>query len=246
MKRFKLSSFWLLLLVTYSCNLNKDKGVHESYVRRTYYEDGTIRAEATYNSDSLKDGYGKLFYPDGQLELEIAYLNGKKEGYERGYYKDGSIKYIGSNKNDYPVGQHLSYYSDDTLKNYLLYDPVGRVVYKRNYDAEGEFISEEGSKNTQIISVTTTDNHFEVGDSLQIRIYAPTPPDINVDLIVKIMNKDDSLLEEEHITIEQGYASYSKMLKDIGSYYFTTSFFFIDQSTGKKERYGNNFQYWVK
>ncbi len=234
-----------LLIVTCCCNTKVDENVNERDIRRTYYQNGTIKAEATYNSDSVKDGYGKLFYPNGTLELEISYVDGKKEGYEKGYYENGSIRYIGTNKNDLPVGEHLNFYENGNLKDYILYDPVGRVVYKREYDTEEKFVSEQGSKYPQIISVTAKDNHFKVGDTLKTRVYAPTPPNTKCDLLIKILNNNGELIEENSIPIEQGVAEFNKVLKDTGSYYFTAIYSFNDKLNEEKENHENNFQYKV-
>lgn len=66
MNTSKLANLRLLLyisLTVWGYISEKDRVHQERRVKRTYYEDGGVRAEATYNSDSLKDGYGKLFYP---------------------------------------------------------------------------------------------------------------------------------------------------------------------------------------
>ncbi len=226
MNTSKLANLRLLLyisLTVWGCISEKDRVHQERRVKRTYYEDGGVRAEATYNSDSLKDGYGKLFYPNGKLELEVAYQDGKKEGYERGYYQNGNIKYIGSSKNGYSVGQGLNFYQDSVLKSYVFFDPIGRVVYKK-----------------------ANDNRFSVNDSLKVRIYAPTPPDSEVELLVEITSIVGEAIEERKIDTDQGLAIYSTVLRDTGVYYFTTRFIFKDLHLVTSEEYENNFQYWVE
>ncbi|MGB3777916.1 MAG: hypothetical protein WA960_06130 [Tunicatimonas sp.] len=178
--------------------------------------------------------------------MEVAYQDGKKEGYERGYYQNGNIKYIGSSKNGYSVGQGLNFYQDSVLKSYVFFDPIGRVVYKRVYSSDGELLAEEGSKNTQIISVTANDNRFSVNDSLKVRIYAPTPPNSEVELLVEITSIVGEVIEERKIDTDQGLAIYSTVLRDTGVYYFTTRFILKDLHLVTSEEYENNFQYWVE
>jgi antitoxin component YwqK of YwqJK toxin-antitoxin module len=47
-----------------------------------------------------KDGYWEEYYPNGQLNFKVNYVNGQKHGYWEEYFSNGKLKYKGKYIND--------------------------------------------------------------------------------------------------------------------------------------------------
>ena len=241
MKVLSKITFGLVFLFNCSSQVEQD----EKNIKRTYYENGNTKAEATYNADSVKHGYGKLFYESGELRLHAKYVNGKKEGLEETYYRNGSLKYQVYYLNDHPVGERLDYYENGDLKHYSFYDPAGEPHFRRSYDEEGDFLSEQGSRNTNLVSVTITDNKFIVGDTLQVRVYAPQPPDVKIELKVLILDVNDETISDQQLILKNGRTTFLKTLENTGEFTFRIELIYSDAIQSEFETYENSFQFTV-
>ncbi len=245
-------------------------------VKRTFYEkdgkDANVLTEKTFkveNGDTVLHGYAKSFYLDGQLMGEEHYKAGVKHGVSQQFYSSGQIKLRGWIKNGKldstglayyedgqmkargyfhmgkKIGEQLNYYQNGKIKAYSFYNPVGESVYIREYNESGELINEEGTKNTQLI-YKGEGAEFTPGETLQVTIYAPTPPDSKVDLLVSIRGKDGRVVvDSQKLPIKNGKAVYRIELSEPGQYYFQTSLFFKDLRTGEEQTFGNAFEYAV-
>ncbi len=82
-------------------------------------------------------GTWRWYYPDGQLQLEIDYVNGSKHGAERKWYDNGKLAYEGAYADGHRVGAWVFYYKNGKLKEQCNYDSAGKLhgelaVYKGN------------------------------------------------------------------------------------------------------------------
>ena len=49
-------------------------------------------------AQQTKDGYNKLYYPNGKISSEGTIRNGKPDGYWKNYYENGKLKSEGNRK----------------------------------------------------------------------------------------------------------------------------------------------------
>jgi antitoxin component YwqK of YwqJK toxin-antitoxin module len=242
-------------------------------VKRTFYEEegkeATILTERTFKNDSIPHGYARSYFKNGQLKGEDHYQNGVKHGVSKSLYKNGQLSEISCMKhgvldslgimyytdgqikiksfwyNGEQVGEQLYYYPNGSLEKYLMYDPVGKAVYGRKYNEQGEFLQQEGVKNARIV-YKGEDDIFTTGEILNIKIYAPTPPDCKVRLFVSIKDENgQALLDKKPVSIENGLATYEMVLNEVGKYYFETTISFEDKSIDEQQEYSNAFEYSV-
>jgi len=54
---------------------------------------------AALNAQKVRDGYNKLYYPNGKLSSEGTIRDGKPDGYWKSYFENGKIKSEGNRKN---------------------------------------------------------------------------------------------------------------------------------------------------
>lgn len=59
-------------------------------IKKSYYENGTLVAETSYN-DGKREGIEKVYYESGALNVEIPYKNNKKEGLGKIYNEKGKL-----------------------------------------------------------------------------------------------------------------------------------------------------------
>ncbi len=214
----------ITILFFVRCNSTETQNKQASLiVEKKYFPNGNIRAEASYNKDSLKHGYGKLFYESGILKLELEYLNGRKDGIEKGYFPNGKLKYKGFNKNNHLIGEQKDYFENSKLKLYSFYDPVGRGVYRAKYDSTGQLISEEGSLKSYIVVRTTADFVFMLGDTLDVKIYVPNPPRLTKNLRLKILDEKQNEISSKTLSILNGMATYQDVLLNHGKYFLVSN-----------------------
>lgn len=90
-------------------------------ISRSYYPDGTIRAEISY-VNSILDGPSLFYYPNGNLKSELNYSNGIVNGVVREFYETGLIKEEYSVKEGVKEGLHRIYFENGALKEIIKYE----------------------------------------------------------------------------------------------------------------------------
>ncbi|MGE0567920.1 MAG: toxin-antitoxin system YwqK family antitoxin [Bacteroidia bacterium] len=106
------------------------------------------------SQQKLKEGYNKLYYPNGNISSEGTIKDGKPNGYWKNYYENGKIKIEGNRKN---------FQLDST---WIFNDIKGRITrsidYKegkkngfiRTYDTLGNKITEDDYKDDIIVGIS--------------------------------------------------------------------------------------------
>lgn len=59
-----------------------------------FRQNGTIQEEVNYNTDGVREGYHRLYFKNGRINVERKYENGKLSGREITYKKNGKIRLI--------------------------------------------------------------------------------------------------------------------------------------------------------
>lgn len=114
-------------------------------VSKTYYEDGSLKHEATYKNGVL-NGVGRMYYPNGQLKVEVYFKDGKRHGPRKAYHENGRPDVDENYKEGKLHGTHVLYNPktgrpmfeanfvngkpEGTAK---LYDPQGKISYETKY-----------------------------------------------------------------------------------------------------------------
>jgi len=70
-------------------------------------------------AQETKEGYNKLYYPNGKISSEGNISNGKPDGYWKNYYENGQLKSEG-NRKDYKLDSTWKFYNEKGLL-YLVY-----------------------------------------------------------------------------------------------------------------------------
>lgn len=121
--------------------LNEKK---ESIWRFFSEKDGSLVSEESYQS-GVKNGYSKVFFPEGGLADSTWYRKGKMDGWSEQYYSDGKLKvqtfYRNGEKNDtfhtyYMTGQIMSsgqYINDHPSGRWFYYTEKGEVIRTEDY-----------------------------------------------------------------------------------------------------------------
>jgi antitoxin component YwqK of YwqJK toxin-antitoxin module len=71
------------------------------------------------NAQQTKDGYNKLYYPNGKISSEGTIREGKPDGYWKNYYENGKLKSEG-NRKDFKLDSLWKFYTEKGLL-YLIY-----------------------------------------------------------------------------------------------------------------------------
>jgi hypothetical protein len=157
----------IFLLGCSSIDNNDSSSGSEPLVKRTYYPDSiTLKIEMTFKDDTTPHGHGRSFYPSGQLERIMNFIDGKKDGEEIDYYQNGIIKKRGYYKfgkadsiwtwydssgskskkssvfNGEYVGEQVEYYQNGNVKKCSFYYPLNQITYELNYQEDGKIIDE--------------------------------------------------------------------------------------------------------
>jgi len=246
------------------------------FFKRTFYEsrgkESAILTERTFkieNEDTIPHGYARSYYENGQIMGEEHYLLGKKHGLERQFYSNGKIKHKGwyvngeldsmaisyyeNNqmessvvfKKGKKIGQQVTYYPNGKIKEYLMHNPLGELFFQREFNKDGVLLNEKGTMAT-MLSYTGDDNIFEIGEKLIVKIFVPTPPYFEVNLLVSIKDKEgNAVTNNKPKTLKNGLMTYKTELKQVGSYYFETTIYFNDLAKAEQEVYSHGFEFHV-
>lgn len=99
---------------------------------KTFYSDSKIKSIVNYlgemskevqekgywnraDETDIKEGVFKIFYPNGQLELEGTYVSNEASGVFKTYYENGSLNIIGTYKNNLSEGERKIYFPNGNV-----------------------------------------------------------------------------------------------------------------------------------
>lgn len=151
-----------------------------SYIKKEYYEDGSIKSMAHYNKQDSLDGELKTFYKSGKLESRQFYTNGiahdtfywyhengnlatkvnynegKEEGLLESFYPSGALFQIVDYEKGKRTGAYKEYFESGKIRRNEF--KVGdTVVFFEEYDMLGKLINDyrkiniEANKDTVLI-----------------------------------------------------------------------------------------------
>jgi len=92
--------------------------------------DGSIIEEAEYTNDTL-DGFRKLYYPNGKLQITETYQNGVFQGNYQSFYENGQLQLEGEYIKNSMEGTWKGYYDSGELKE---------EVFFKNNNENGPFV----------------------------------------------------------------------------------------------------------
>lgn len=153
------------------------------YYREAYYKDGKIIADSLvkeYNIDGTlafkghminefppqNEGFCISYYPNGNVECELNYKNGKLNGPVTAYLQNGKVDVKCNYKNDKHHGNYIEYYDNGKIqrKCYLLegvvigedisYYKNGKMEKYENKNSLGHGLEKEYYKNGKLKSYT--------------------------------------------------------------------------------------------
>lgn len=136
------TKYLLLILFFYSCTSQ-----HSVEEKRAHFSDGSLKFIKRYKNGII-DGQAQWFYPDGKVEQTVMFKNGEENGMAYYFYPSGALKHFRHWRNGRMNGYVADYYDDTAgiIKAVLIYNDNGNLLYRKDFDSLGRFISEEGSK----------------------------------------------------------------------------------------------------
>ncbi len=108
-------------------------------------------------SDSFENGEKIIYYPGTEIvKQSVEYKNGKKNGYLREFFRDGSLKASQRYVNDTLTDTTVVYYENKQLKTFHVYKNKVKSGCWRDYNKNGQLVSELFFKNGLLDSVCST------------------------------------------------------------------------------------------
>lgn len=141
MKTFFRILFYLLFLLHFSCTKKGES------IALQYYDNGKVKSIKAYKNGIL-NGESTLYYENGNLKSKIIYKNGLENGHAYYFFSSGALE----SHRFWVQGKMTGYVADywdgeaSIIKNVLLFNSNGDLIYKKEYDSLGNFIKEEGHK----------------------------------------------------------------------------------------------------
>src|SRR5580704_10156681 len=121
----------------------------------------TIHYSLSCSAQETKDGYNKLYYPNGKLSSEGTIKNGKPDGYWKNYYENGKLKSEG-NRKDFKLDSLWKFYIEKGLL-YLIY------TYKEGKKTGFKYTYKPQLKDSSKGMLASKENYS--GDTLQGNAY---------------------------------------------------------------------------
>ena len=134
------------VLLVSSCDEN---GKDEIYNENNTSVSGGI----VYNIEEKPiDGIYKVYYPDGEVKMEVQSKNGKPNGEGKFYTEDGMLSFQGNFADGKPDGVFYNYYPDGQIHNEMNYKNGIKDGSQKVYDEKGNLIAEVVFENGEPIS----------------------------------------------------------------------------------------------
>lgn len=227
----------LIIFVLFSCKTMNDKKNNISFFKE-YYNDGSLKSECYFISDSIKSGKKKIYYPNGEIMFEITYENNIKQGSQKEYYENGVLKSIGWNNKGLPdslfvayyengiiksrtryrkgklFAEAVYYYSNGNIQKYAFHNPLGKCCYIKEYNDKGIMVLEEGK---HLAFIVYENNKLNVDDTFRLKIFIATPINVKQDLSIKLKN-EKKIIDEKIVKIRDNIGYYNFSFEKIGRY----------------------------
>lgn len=130
---------WLIMLATAISLLSCGKNL-----KKSYNEQGKLISELSYNDAGRLDGKSSWYYPDGTLQLEVWYKDGKMHGPQHRYYETGTIEEVTIYHNNLKDSISTQYsLNSEKLTEFCYVNDTLHGTYHRWY--EGGSLAIEGS-----------------------------------------------------------------------------------------------------
>jgi len=121
----------------------------ESEKIEIYNENNTIVKDGVVYDINEKpiNGLYKVYYPNGNVKMEVDSQNGRPEGEGKFYAEEGYLLFHGDFKNGLPEGKVLNFYEDGSVHNELYYQNGVRNGKFKTYNESGELSMEVEYRN---------------------------------------------------------------------------------------------------
>lgn len=127
----------LFVLIITSCS--KEINLHETVVRK----------EIRYlvNSSTPINGRVVRYHSNGELQLEVNYVDGKREGTMKIYHPNSQLKGLGNYVNGEKTGIMEYYHSNGEVSRRGMYHRDKKSGVWENFDYKGKLIGKDEYKN---------------------------------------------------------------------------------------------------
>ena len=127
-----IASFVLVVQLTYPNNTNAQNGTV-----KTYFPNGEVQSELSYVNDIL-EGNSVWFYQNGNVKSEKNYDNGILNGLVKEYYDSGLLKEEDELKDGVKIGIDRSYFDNGGLQH-IYYYSKGIITRLKNFDFDSNY-----------------------------------------------------------------------------------------------------------
>ena len=91
------------------------------WLTASYFNDGQLEIEASYNTTGEMDGPQTEYWNNGQFKHQVIYKNGKKHGRETYHYPNGKLQWDNSYRNGKEHGEQVRYHENGAVARRFLY-----------------------------------------------------------------------------------------------------------------------------
>ena len=121
-------------------------------------------------TDSRKVGIWKKYFPNGNVNHQITYENGRPNGYYINYYEDGTLQEEGNWVNNKQIGKFKRFHENGKLSQDFNFNETGKREGVQKYFHENGKIMIEGSWNQGKESGVVKE-YYENGDLKSEKVY---------------------------------------------------------------------------
>lgn len=141
-------------------------------VLNRYDEQGNLSSFTTYKN-RRKHGLAKKFYPNGNTEFEISYVDGYKHGQVSWYYESGALYRTNIYEKNKIEGIQKLFYEDGTYKAEIPYKAGEVMPGTKEYTKEGKLIKNYPNINYETIDRLAFENKYILKVFLSNRSKSP-------------------------------------------------------------------------
>ncbi|MEO0404573.1 MAG: hypothetical protein AAF193_06855, partial [Bacteroidota bacterium] len=123
-----------------------------------YWPNGAKYREVEFEGD-VENGNATYWFINGNTMIECSYKEGEFDGDYKSFYKNGKLEKEAKYKEGLPLGKMTTYFKNGQVDTEAEYDSSGKMTgVSKEYDREGNMISEFEYKKSEMISFTHYDS----------------------------------------------------------------------------------------
>lgn len=216
MKAFSYLLFLFLLNHLYGC-----RSVQNEDVKTELYKNGVVKREFQITKDTIKHGYYREYFPNGNLKIVATFFNSKLDSTYLTFYSNGAFAEKLNYSEGFLFGEQRFYFPNGLLSQYSVVDGFEDVIYVKRWDNKGNIIKDEGVAISPNVYCDKCENStVRKGEVVTFEGMVSHPPNTNAKVVLGDIISNHATNRTPLKIQDNNVIRFQKEFTEIGQYLF--------------------------